>query len=422
MEPTANTPIQPERATFDPNEQLASVFLSNVTDFKTRLSLRAVSTAFLNAEKQEPSTPVDVGTTHMFGEICYATGNFKNAYQWFRKASEQAQGQSTFNKSDSMYNLACCFQAGEGVEKNLDVALKWFKRAAEAGSTDAMVTFGLWYWGKEDIAMMVMWLQRAVAEGDQPDALAVLGETYLNGEGVDKDVKLGIEYFEKAADQGHATAQFELGMMYKEGHEGLVQDVETGLKWLQEAAEQGEAEAQNVLGRHYLQTEKYERSLPYLEKAAAQGHPDAQFGLGVCYGHGFGVEENLETSLDFVLKAAEGGDEGGLQARESAMRKLVEHAVSLVNDGNESNRPEFLRLIRKLADLGNGIAEFLLAGAYRDGMGGSLDLDLHAAARLLHKVIEHEFPPASILVTEWGVKSEEGDALSQLHLGALRAA
>ena len=326
-----------------------------------------------------------------------------------------------------MLRLAACLQKGKGVEKNLDKAMKWCKRAAEAGSTHAMMLLGFSYFAglqgvAKDKAMAVMWLQRAVAGGDHPNALFVLGQMFIKGDGVDKDVTLGVEYLEKAADLGHPVAQNQLGMMYKDGRESVVQDVEMGLKWLEKAAEQGEAEAQNVLGLHYLQTEKYEKSLPYLEKAAAQGHPDAQFGLGVCYGHGFGVEENLETSLDFVLKAAEGGDEGGLQARESAMRKLVEHAVSLVNDGNESNRPEFLRLIRKLADLGNGIAEFLLAGAYRDGMGGSLDLDLHAAARLLHKAIEHEFPPASILVTEWGVKSEEGDALSQLHLGALRAA
>ena len=80
MKPTTNAPIHSDLATFDPNEQLASVFLSNVTDFKTRLNLRAVSTAFLNAEKQDASTPVDVGTTHRFGEICYAAGNLENAY------------------------------------------------------------------------------------------------------------------------------------------------------------------------------------------------------------------------------------------------------------------------------------------------------------------------------------------------------
>ena len=139
MNPTTNTPIHPDRATFDPNEQLASVLLSNVTDFKTRLNLRAVSTAFFIAEKQEPSTPVDVGTTHRFGEICYAAGNFKDAYAWLKKASEQHQGQSTFNNCASMSNLAACLKNGEGFEKNLDEAFKWCKRAAEAGSSSSML-------------------------------------------------------------------------------------------------------------------------------------------------------------------------------------------------------------------------------------------------------------------------------------------
>ena len=147
------------------------MFLSNVTDLKTRLNLRAVSIAFLNAEKQDASTPVDVGTTHGFGEICYAAGNFKDAYAWLKKASEQHQGQSTFNNCASMSNLAACLKNGEGFEKNLDEAFKWIKRAAEAGSSEAMVTLRFSYSEgshgvEEDKAMAVMWLQRVVAEGD----------------------------------------------------------------------------------------------------------------------------------------------------------------------------------------------------------------------------------------------------------------
>ena len=34
---------------------------------------------------------------------------------------------------------------------------------------------------EEDKAKMLMWLKRAVAEGDEPDALSVLGQMYLNG-------------------------------------------------------------------------------------------------------------------------------------------------------------------------------------------------------------------------------------------------
>jgi TPR repeat protein len=357
MNPITNTPIHPDRATFDPNEQLASVLLSNVTDFKTRLNLRAVSTAFFIAEKQEPSTPVDVGTTHRFGEICYAAGNLENAYEWFKKANEQDQGQSMFNNCDSMYNLAVSLQNGQGVEKNLDEALKWCKRAAEAGCSQAMESLGFSYFDgshgvEKDKAMAVMWLERAVAEGDHPDALFILGHTYLRGHpGVDKDVALGVEYMEKAAEQGHPQSQTWFGVMYRNGSDGVVQHVEMCLKWLEKAAEQGEARALNLLGRHYYVTEEYVKSVLYWEKAAAQGHSAAQFGLGVCYGNGLGVERNPETSLDFILKAAEGGDETALQARAPAMQALFRHAISLTASS---------RLMRKLADLGHGPAEDML--------------------------------------------------------------
>ena len=179
-----------------------------------------MSTAFFIAEQQEPSTPVDVGTTHRFGEICYGSGNFKDAYEWFKKASEQDQGQATFNNCDSMYNLAICLEQGQGVEKKSNEALKWCKRAAEAGCTQAMETLGSAYSKglnavEKDGGMSVMWLEQAVAEGDHPASLVILGQTYLHGHpGVDKDATLGVEYMEKAAEQGHPSAQLELGMMY----------------------------------------------------------------------------------------------------------------------------------------------------------------------------------------------------------------
>jgi hypothetical protein len=95
------------------------------------------------------------------------------------------------------------------------------------------------------------------------------------------------------------------------------------------------------------------------EKAAEQGKTTAQLGLGLCYANGLGVEINIETSLDFILKAAEGGDEHALQTRAQAMQALFQHAVSMT-DASIANRPESLRLMRKLADLGHGPAEDML--------------------------------------------------------------
>ena len=40
---------------------------------------------------------------------------------------------------------------------------------------------------------------------------------YANGQGVKQDYFKAVEWYQKAADQGHAAAQYNLGIMYKNG-------------------------------------------------------------------------------------------------------------------------------------------------------------------------------------------------------------
>ena len=56
--------------------------------------------------------------------------------------------------------------------------------------------------------------------------------------------------FRPFAEQGVASAQFSLGMMYAKG-QGVPQDYQAALKWFHKAAEQGDASAQNNLGLMY---------------------------------------------------------------------------------------------------------------------------------------------------------------------------
>ena len=55
----------------------------------------------------------------------------------------------------------------------------------------------------------------------------------------------------QAAEQGDATAQFNLGVMYAKG-EGVPQDDAEAVQWYRLAAEQGHAEAQGTLGAMYM--------------------------------------------------------------------------------------------------------------------------------------------------------------------------
>ena len=61
------------------------------------------------------------------------------------------------------------------------------------------------------------------------------------------DYKTAFNEFKPLAEQGVADAQFNLGVMYKNGR-GVLQDDKEAVKWYTKAAEQGDAGAQLNLG------------------------------------------------------------------------------------------------------------------------------------------------------------------------------
>jgi TPR repeat protein len=62
-----------------------------------------------------------------------------------------------------------------------------------------------------------------------------------------KDDKEVIRYFQQAAGNNDANAQFELGSLYILGGGGLQRDSEEGTRLLQVAARQGHVQAQSLL-------------------------------------------------------------------------------------------------------------------------------------------------------------------------------
>ena len=74
---------------------------------------------------------------------------------------------------------------------------------------------------------------------------------YANGQGVPQDYAEAVKWYRKAAEQGDATAQSNLGVMYEKG-QGVPQDYAEAVKWWRKAAaEQGNAFAQSNLGTMY---------------------------------------------------------------------------------------------------------------------------------------------------------------------------
>ena len=80
-----------------------------------------------------------------------------------------------------------------------------------------------------------------LAEQGSASAQFNLGLMYDNGEGVPQDYKAAVKWYSLAAEQGDTSAQFQLGYMYHFG-EGVIQDVVYAHMWLNIAASAGDNE------------------------------------------------------------------------------------------------------------------------------------------------------------------------------------
>ena len=87
---------------------------------------------------------------------------------------------------------------------------------------------------------------KAAEQGDA-NAQYNLGRCYADGEGVEKDQKKAVYWYTKAAEQELARAQNNLAICYENG-EGVERDMKKAVYWYTKAAEQGHARAQKILG------------------------------------------------------------------------------------------------------------------------------------------------------------------------------
>ncbi len=117
---------------------------------------------------------------------------------------------------------------------------------------------------------------RPLAEQGHAGAQSNLGVMYGKGQGVPQDYAEAMKWYRKAAEQGGAPAQLNIGFMYAEGH-GVPQDDAEAVGWWRKAAEQGWADAQNNLGIMYANgegvTQDYAQAHMWFNLAASRYPP-----------------------------------------------------------------------------------------------------------------------------------------------------
>ena len=93
---------------------------------------------------------------------------------------------------------------------------------------------------------------------------------YATGEGVPKDAVQAVSWYRKAAEQGHASAQGNLGAMYSRG-EGVPKDYVTAYMWRNLAAAQGDEIAKQA--RDALETPMTPAQIAEAQKLSREWKP-----------------------------------------------------------------------------------------------------------------------------------------------------
>lgn len=133
------------------------------------------------------------------------------------------------------------------------------------------------------------------------------------------DYAIALKNFREAAAQGHAKAQFELGLMYEQG-DGVPKDPNESAKWYRKALAQGHELARKALARveerpggsykdgvAAYERGDFKKAFRLWQPLAASGNIRAQARLGLLFDLGRGVASDLIKAVNWYRKAAEQG-------------------------------------------------------------------------------------------------------------------
>ncbi len=225
----------------------------------------------------------------------------------------------------AQFRLGRCYLMGLGVPPSIGEALRWLRRAAEAGETAAQTqlaalalqgvfdqgTPGLFEQAapSPDFHVAEHWCRQAVASGSA-EAKALLGFIRTAGPDETRDDVEAEQLYRESAEAGWSRGQLGLAMMLLK--QGTPESYLRATALLASAAADGVPVAHHLLGIMQEsgaagQVDFSAAALSY-KQAAELGHVPAQVRYGFALLHGRGVEPDLFNAETWLRRAAVAGD------------------------------------------------------------------------------------------------------------------
>ena len=386
------------RKAADQGHAKAKGFLANLKD-EAEAKRKAEEEAALKARIK---SIVDLADDYYFGRNGKSK-DYEEAVAHYRKAAAAGHAYA-------QYSLGCCYEKGEGVEKSAQEAVKWYRASADQGYASSQCRLGCCYEkgiGVEKSAQDAeKWYRKAADQGhakakgflanlkDEAEAkrkaeeeaalkariksIVDLADDYYYGRnGKSKDYVEAAAHYRKAADAGHAYAQYSIGWCYEKG-QGVEKSVPKAGEWYRKAVEQGNANAKErmetlkKLGDDYYygrndKSKNYEKAAECFRIAADMGDAYSQYSIGWCYEKGQGVKESVPDAVKWYRMAKDNGEKNAKERLENAKQLGLDYYFA--RNGKTEDFKKAVVHLRLAAENGDAHSQYALGWCYEKGQG-----------------------------------------------------
>ena len=253
--------------------------------------------------------------------------SYEEAVKWYKKAIEN-------NSIEALISLALLYERGNGVNQSYEEAVKLYSSAANLGNYEAKCNLAkLYALGKGVERSKDEVLRLLDGYVDREKELYLIGLIFYEGVEVEKSYEEAINWWNLAVEKGCIGAEYMLGICFEKG-QGVELSYVEALKWYLKVAENKYAtDAHNKVGFFYENglgvEQSYEEAIKWYRKAIDVGNKDAMFNLANCYRYGRGVERSYSNAVKWYK-------ESNMEEAQQALKEI-----------SDINNP-FIRLFKRI--------------------------------------------------------------------------
>ncbi len=222
--------------------------------------------------------------------------------------------------------------------------MRLLEKSAALGNTNALLALAIMYRFDPDNTeamppLALEYYQKAVDAGST-EAMVQLGDYYTYEDETDESDQMAMRYYQKAEQLGSTDAMNGIGTLYYLG-KGVDTDQEEARRWYQKAIDLGNVTAMDSMGDYYYykadaENGLYTQAMSWYKKAAAAGESSSMHSLGKMYEKGLGCLVDKQQALFWYKKKAEADED---EENEDVLRLQKELAATLPRQGTLPPNP-----------------------------------------------------------------------------------